>query len=498
MKQQAGRLVVIESLAEPRIHLRGSILPAEGDVGFFLLLSPWITRLDDIERLGLTLSDFAPHDPVADLLFLHQANTAALDDTRRLAAELRERKDRLATIFSLSPDGFVALGADNRVTYVNEAFTRLTGTTEVQVADATAEQLDALLATRAAPSVPFGGLEIDPPAPEDNVDPRRAQPRHLLQLAIPEPRVLSYSVRHGEGGSKVLYFRDITRETEVDRMKSEFLSTAAHELRTPMASVFGFSELLLKRDYDEKTRRDLLSTIHRQAGTLIHLLNELLDLARIEARQGKDFKIAVQPLRPVIEGTVAALLVPNDPRKVTLDLPETLPHCAVDAEKLAAGADQPALECLQVLARRWRDPARHAHEHGRPEDRHPHHRPGPRDDARAGRTMLRALLSRRRVGAHSRHRPRPPAREGDRRTARRPDRHRIVARQGHDRDDLAERRAAGRAPGLTHAACRRARAAPIAGALDSRVGDAGRADRRHTVPAANPRHTPRRPRGRVC
>ena len=68
MKQQAGRLVVIESLAEPRIHLRGSILPAEGDVGFFLLLSPWITRLDDIERLGLTLSDFATHDPVADLL----------------------------------------------------------------------------------------------------------------------------------------------------------------------------------------------------------------------------------------------------------------------------------------------------------------------------------------------------------------------------------------------------------------------------------------------
>ncbi len=335
MKQQAGRLVVIESLAEPRIHLRGSILPAEGDVGFFLLLSPWITRLDDIERLGLTLSDFAPHDPVADLLFLHQANTAALDDTRRLAAELRERKDRLATIFSLSPDGFVALGADNRVTYVNEAFTRLTGTTEVQVADATAEQLDALLATRAAPSVPFGGLEIDPPAPEDNVDPRRAQPRHLLQLAIPEPRVLSYSVRHGEGGSKVLYFRDITRETEVDRMKSEFLSTAAHELRTPMASVFGFSELLLKRDYDETTRRDLLSTIHRQAGTLIHLLNELLDLARIEARQGTDFRIAVQPLRPVIEGTAAALLVPNDPRKVTLDLPETPPHCAVDAEKLA-------------------------------------------------------------------------------------------------------------------------------------------------------------------
>ena len=40
---------------------------------------------------------------------------------------------------------------------------------------------------------------------------------------------------------------DITRELEVDRMKSEFLSMAAHELRTPMASIFGFTELLLRR-----------------------------------------------------------------------------------------------------------------------------------------------------------------------------------------------------------------------------------------------------------
>lgn len=47
------------------------------------------------------------------------------------------------------------------------------------------------------------------------------------------------------GGSleKVAYFRDITRESKVDRLKSEFLSTAAHELRTPMASIYGFSEL---------------------------------------------------------------------------------------------------------------------------------------------------------------------------------------------------------------------------------------------------------------
>jgi signal transduction histidine kinase len=155
-----------------------------------------------------------------------------------------------------------------------------------------------------------------------------------MQLMIPERRMLTRSVRREEGGSKVLYFRDVTRETEVDRMKSEFLTTAAHELRTPMASVYGFSELLLRRQFDDHTRQDLLSTIHRQAGALIQLLNELLDLARIEARAGKDFRIAVQPLRPILETTVASLLVPNDPRRVSADLPDGTVQCAVDPDKL--------------------------------------------------------------------------------------------------------------------------------------------------------------------
>jgi signal transduction histidine kinase len=113
-----------------------------------------------------------------------------------------------------------------------------------------------------------------------------------LHLVRPERRVLARVVRsqataHGE---TILFFRDVTRETEVDRMKSEFLTTAAHELRTPMVSVFGFTELLLHRPVPEERRRDMLETIHRQASLLINMVNELLDLARIEARQGKDMK----------------------------------------------------------------------------------------------------------------------------------------------------------------------------------------------------------------
>jgi PAS domain S-box-containing protein len=90
--------------------------------------------------------------------------------------------------------------------------------------------------------------------------------------------------------SVVLVIRDVTERIEIDRMKSDFLSTAAHELRTPMASIYGFAELLLSADdFDEATRREMLGIIFRQSKLITALVNELLDLARIEARKGKDF-----------------------------------------------------------------------------------------------------------------------------------------------------------------------------------------------------------------
>ncbi len=91
--------------------------------------------------------------------------------------------------------------------------------------------------------------------------------------------------------SQVRYFRDITRESEVEQMKSEFLSTAAHELRTPMASIYGYAELLLTPDFDTDTRREMVGTIYRQSELMSSIINELLDLARFEARRGKDFVI---------------------------------------------------------------------------------------------------------------------------------------------------------------------------------------------------------------
>jgi signal transduction histidine kinase len=77
----------------------------------------------------------------------------------------------------------------------------------------------------------------------------------------------------------------------------------------------------------------MIETIHKQSGLIVNLINELLDLARIEARQGKDFRIENQALQPIIGDAVNSLVIPGDGRKVSLKLPAEPVYAVVDAEK---------------------------------------------------------------------------------------------------------------------------------------------------------------------
>ena len=246
------------------------------------------------------------------------------DVTERVTAQrqVHERRRQLDTVFELSPDGFVYFDAEGSVTSVNPAFCSMTGLTLEQVIGIHRYQFFSMLRTNC------GVTDVD-----DSPGYR------VIRTTMPKPRVLSCnerSLRDDRGNSTelVMYFRDITHQRELDQMKSDFLATAAHELRTPLASVYGFAELLLQFDHDAETRRDMLETIHKQASYLVDMLNELLDLARIEARSGKDFEIRRQPLRPLLKDAIDGFLPEDGLRRIVADLPEMLPVVAADSTKL--------------------------------------------------------------------------------------------------------------------------------------------------------------------
>ncbi|MBL8470084.1 MAG: CHASE domain-containing protein [Methyloversatilis discipulorum] len=250
------------------------------------------------------------------------------DITERVEFEqkLIRRTNRLHTVFALSPDGFVTFDGSGILTNVNPAFVRMTHLAQSELLGIDAQTFDRRMAALSDPTQPWPELALD----------GSSEDAQRLWLLHPERRVLERSARVAPQGRSetVLYFRDITQQFEVDRMKSEFLSTAAHELRTPLSSIFGFAELLLNREYDEVARRRMHGIIHRQSRVLVNLINDLLDLARIEARAGQDFRYEDLPVKMLINATLEGLAMPGDTHRVSLDMPQSMPRIRVDHEKM--------------------------------------------------------------------------------------------------------------------------------------------------------------------
>lgn len=291
------------------------------------------TRLSALTALRGVLEGLIPE--------MAKGRGAASDDIEaislmisQLVQRVQEHSEQLSAIFALSPDGFVSFDDKLAVSYVSPAFTRLTGLDATEVLALYEHEFARLINARC-----LGGqtqvLDFDRLRVEDKEGSQRGERRRFIDIERPTKRTLEVALRPGDAGkiSQVLHLRDVTLESEVDQMKSEFLSTAAHELRTPMASIYGFSELMIHRNLSPERQREVISTIYRQTGLMISIVNELLDLARIEARRGKDFVVETMDLRELVTDVVRDFKAPNERDAPRLDLPQQSLMARVDRSK---------------------------------------------------------------------------------------------------------------------------------------------------------------------
>jgi two-component system, OmpR family, sensor histidine kinase VicK len=199
------------------------------------------------------------------------------------------------------------------------------GLSETEVIGMTQASLDAALRQRSLAPQAFVGLDACF-APAEAQGPRGQLQGQLLTFATPHTRVIRLlGLRtQGHSVSQVLYAVDVTQQHQLDTIKSEFLSTAAHELRTPMASIYGFTELMMKRAMKPEQQQDLLARIYRQSQLMIAILNELLDLARIESRRGQDFTLETLPLVLCVQSALTDFKVPEGREPPVTALPPDL------------------------------------------------------------------------------------------------------------------------------------------------------------------------------
>jgi signal transduction histidine kinase len=138
-------------------------------------------------------------------------------------------------------------------------------------------------------------------------------------------------------GGNVMVLRDITREAQLDRMKTIFLGSVSHELRTPMTAVKGYVELLsdLEAKRLSETGRKYLSIVEANIKRLLGLANDLIDMSRIEVGEIALYCEWVQ-LEPIAEAAVDTVRKEFEKRGLSLEMQveSDLPQLYLDRHRI--------------------------------------------------------------------------------------------------------------------------------------------------------------------
>ncbi|OQX08939.1 MAG: PAS domain-containing sensor histidine kinase [Desulfobacteraceae bacterium IS3] len=149
--------------------------------------------------------------------------------------------------------------------------------------------------------------------------------------------IFPVNIKTGFMPGVVVLLRDITRLQELDRLKSEFVMTASHELRTPLTSIGMSVEMLMERlsgQLNDKERK-LLQAAYEDVQRLKALVNDLLDLSKIEAGQ---IELAYEeaPVKLFCEKAISAMKFQADQKEIELsfNIQENLPEVKIDPNKI--------------------------------------------------------------------------------------------------------------------------------------------------------------------
>ncbi len=107
----------------------------------------------------------------------------------------------------------------------------------------------------------------------------------------------------------VLSVRDVTIEAQIDRMKDEFIATVSHELKTPITTISGFLEMMITRPMNRVEQLPLLELIHSETGRLGRLINDMLDLSKIQSN-----RLSLDLKRVRMDGLIKSCLKPFEMR----------------------------------------------------------------------------------------------------------------------------------------------------------------------------------------
>ncbi len=223
----------------------------------------------------------------AELLQTNQRLQRELEERQLIQASLQASQAQFAGILNIAEDAIISINMQQQITLFNQGAERIFGYT---AAEAIGQPLNLLLPDRyaAAHQHHVSDFRTAPTAARRMGERREIYGRRKDGSEFPaEASISKFDV--GQGTVFTVFLRDITERKQIDRMKDEFVSVVSHELRTPLTSIHGslgmLASGLLKPD-SERGRRMLKIAVD-STDRLVRLINDILDIERIESGRVK-------------------------------------------------------------------------------------------------------------------------------------------------------------------------------------------------------------------
>ncbi|MHB1340585.1 MAG: response regulator [Coriobacteriia bacterium] len=246
--------------------------------------------------------------------------------TIRDESALEGYRKQAEAILASTGDGLIVFDPDEVITYINPAACDLIGVktrTVLGKRKSLWDLLDMVAENGFDPA--YDGSQIR--------EVRIEKPAHRILDVRTDP------VLDEQGGylGYVATLHDVTAEREMGQMKNEFVSTVSHELRTPLTSIKGYIDLILEGEAGEinEIQRDFLSIVKENSDRLVQLINDMLDISRIESGR---IHLKVQPLdlADMAAGVADTFAAVGDQsgHRIVVKIPEDLPRVAGDRDRV--------------------------------------------------------------------------------------------------------------------------------------------------------------------
>lgn len=246
---------------------------------------------------------------------------------------LREQTHRLEALVQSLHDGLILSDLMGTAIYANKRVGELA---DLSVKSLTGLNVDQILARIIARTSEQSGKQQDLHKLLDRKGERRVEVSQIELDKTIHLRLEVFNVNDEDGApiGRGILFHDITADRELDRMRASLVSTVSHELRTPLAAIKGYASTMLAEDveWDRASQHEFLTIISDESDRLTNLVNNLLDLSRIEAGSLRLARERCDIEETINQAAKQARLTPGNRFEVRVE--EKLPQLYADPPRL--------------------------------------------------------------------------------------------------------------------------------------------------------------------